>query len=114
MENIPAIMNIKDPKKFDESGKRIKNLGYASRVGSALAELLKEHGTVEMVALGAGSVNNAVKAICYAQRFLRQDKLDCIATEFRIKEVTLGAEKEGGNVSGRHGKAQSIIVELTQ
>lgn len=110
MENTPFLMNIKDPKNFDENGKRVKNLGYAARVGGALAGLLRQHEVVEMVALGAGPVNNAVKAISYAQRILRQEKMDCVATGFTIKEVDL----ESTHGPTRHGKAQSIIVELVR
>lgn len=108
MENTPFVMNIKDPKNYDENGKRIKNLGYAARVGGSLANLLKEHESVQMVALGASPVNNAVKALHYAQRILKQEDLDLAATKFEIIEVSLSSTR-GAN---RQGKATAITVNL--
>lgn len=47
-----------------------------STVAGALANNLREGKSVEMVAMGARSVNQAVKAIAIAREYLRADFID--------------------------------------
>lgn len=47
-------------------------------VAGALAGVIREEGTVEMQAIGAGAVNQAVKAIAIARGFLAPSGLKII------------------------------------
>ncbi|HRR91226.1 MAG TPA: stage V sporulation protein S [bacterium] len=47
-------------------------------VAGALAGVIREEGTVEMQAIGAGAVNQAVKAIAIARGFLAPSGLEII------------------------------------
>lgn len=59
--------------------------GYAPRTGKSLVALLKEHDNVKMVGMGeAGSV--ILKALAHAQRELKQEGMDLVATEFALED----------------------------
>jgi stage V sporulation protein S len=48
-------------------------------VAGALAALLREHGSAEMQAIGAGAVNQAVKAIAIARGYVAPNGLNLVA-----------------------------------
>lgn len=48
-------------------------------VAGALAAVLREQGTVELQAVGAGAVNQAVKAIAVARGFVSPNGIDLVA-----------------------------------
>ncbi|HXF69091.1 MAG TPA: stage V sporulation protein S [Thermoflexus sp.] len=47
-------------------------------VAGAIAGVIRERGRAEVQAIGAGAVNQAVKAICIARTYLAQDGIDII------------------------------------
>ena len=47
-------------------------------VAGALAGVLREHGTAEMQAIGAGAINQAIKAVAIARGFVAPGGLDLI------------------------------------
>ncbi|MGF7185138.1 stage V sporulation protein S [Desulfitispora alkaliphila] len=47
-------------------------------VAGALAAVFREHGKVEIQAIGAGSVNQAVKAIAIARGFIAPSGVDLV------------------------------------
>ncbi len=47
-------------------------------VAGALAAILREHGTAEVQAVGAGAVNQAVKAIAIARGFVAPNGIDLV------------------------------------
>ena len=49
---------------------RVSAKSQAKSVAGALAAMVKEEGTVEINAVGAGAVNQAVKAVAIARGFL--------------------------------------------
>lgn len=48
-------------------------------VAGALAGLLRERGSAELQAIGAGAVNQAVKAIAIARGFVAPNGIDLVA-----------------------------------
>lgn len=91
-------------------GVRTKIRGYAPRTGKSLAELLKEHQEVLMVAMGDASSNNLVKAIAHAQTLLREENLDLMADEFAFDTVEFDNTDSGVST----GKAITVKVRLVQ
>ncbi|NMA94520.1 MAG: stage V sporulation protein S [Clostridiales bacterium] len=47
-------------------------------VAGALAGVLREHGSAEMQAIGAGAINQAIKAVAIARGFVAPGGLDLI------------------------------------
>lgn len=64
-------------------------------VAGAIAGLTRENKEVELQAIGAGSVNQAVKAIAVARAFLEEDAINitCIPG---FTEITVGEEIRTG------------------
>jgi stage V sporulation protein S len=47
-------------------------------VAGAIAGVIRERGRAEVQAIGAGAVNQAVKAICIARTYLVQDGINIV------------------------------------
>lgn len=62
-------------------------------VAGALAAVLREKGTVELQAVGAGAVNQAVKAIAITRGFVAPNGLDIIAIPAFTKVIIEGEER---------------------
>lgn len=60
-------------------------------VAGAIAGITRENKEVELQAIGAGSVNQAMKAIAVARVFLKEDEID-IACIPGFTEITVGEE----------------------
>ncbi len=50
----------------------------STAVAGAIAGVVREHGRAEVQAIGAGAVNQAVKAVAIARSYLALDGLDVI------------------------------------
>lgn len=61
-------------------------------VAGALAAVLREKGTAEVQAVGAGAVNQAVKAIAIARGFVAPNGIDLIAIP-AFAEITIDGEE---------------------
>src|SRR3990170_695994 len=62
-------------------------------VAGALAAVLREKGMVEMQAIGAGAVNQAVKAIAISRGFVAPNGIDLIAIPAFTKVIIDGEER---------------------
>ena len=60
-------------------------------VAGAIAGILRENKEVELQAIGAGSVNQAVKAVAVARVFLEEDAIS-IACIPGFTEISVGEE----------------------
>ena len=59
-----------------------------SAVAGAIAGVVREHHRAEVQAIGAGAVNQAVKALVLAVGYLREDGIDvCCIPEFVDVEI---------------------------
>lgn len=54
----------------------------STAVAGAIAGVMREHGMADVQAIGAGAVNQAVKALAIARDYLERDKLDIVATPY--------------------------------
>lgn len=57
---------------------RISSKSNPNSVAGAIAGLIKEHTQVEMQAIGAGALNQAVKAIAIARGFVAPAGIDLV------------------------------------
>ena len=59
---------------------KISSKSNPGSVAGALAEVIRQDGYVEMQAIGAGAVNQAVKAVAIARGFVAPSGMDLICT----------------------------------
>src|SRR3989454_6742964 len=64
-------------------------------VAGALAAVLRERGSVELQAVGAGAVNQAVKAIAITPGFVAPQGLDIVTIPAFPKGMIYGEERTG-------------------
>ncbi len=57
---------------------RVAAQSRSTAVAGAIAGVIREHGRAEVQAIGAGAVNQAVKAAAIARGFLQLDGLDVV------------------------------------
>jgi len=66
-------------------------------VAGAIAAVIRQAGYVEVQAIGASAVNQAVKAVAIARKYLTDDSIDIICipefSEVKIKDETRTAIK---------------------
>lgn len=74
----------------------------STAVAGAIAGVIREHKHADVQAIGAGAVNQAVKAIAIAHGYLQQDGLDivCIPTFVEV------------DVSGEERTAVKLAVQV--
>jgi stage V sporulation protein S len=72
-----------------------------SAVAGAIAGVVREHKRAEAQAIGAGAVNQAIKAVAIARAYLQEDGLDVIC----IPEFT------SVDIEGKERTALKLVVE---
>src|SRR5579871_6179170 len=73
----------------------------STAVAGAIAAVIREHRYAEVQAIGAGAVNQAVKALAIARGYLEGDKIDIVCTPY-FTEV---------DIEGQERTAVRFIVE---
>ncbi len=71
---------------------RVAATSRSTAVAGAIAGVVREHGRAEVQAIGAGAVNQALKAAAIARGFLALDGLDvvCVPT---FSDVEIGGQE---------------------
>ncbi|MCJ7738560.1 MAG: stage V sporulation protein S [Anaerolineae bacterium] len=66
---------------------RVAATSRSTAVAGAIAGVMREKGYVDVQAIGAGAVNQAIKAVTIARGYLVQDEIDivCIPTFVEIQ-----------------------------
>lgn len=73
----------------------------STAVAGAIAGVIREHRYAEVQAIGAGAVNQAVKALAIARGYLSRDEIDIVFTPY-FTEV---------NIDGQERTAVRFAVE---
>lgn len=60
----------------------------STAVAGAIAGVVREHNRAEVQAIGAGAVNQAIKAVAIARGYLSEDNIDVIVIPY-FTEVTI-------------------------
>jgi stage V sporulation protein S len=67
---------------------RVSAQSRSTAVAGAIAGIMREVGYVEVQAIGASAVNQAIKAVTIARSYLEQDKIDLmIVPSFHDVEI---------------------------
>jgi stage V sporulation protein S len=80
---------------------KVSSSSRTSAVAGAIAGVVREHQRAEVQAIGAGAVNQAVKAIAIARGYLLEDGIDIVC----IPEFTTV------DISGKERTAIRLVVE---
>ncbi len=81
----------------------------ATSVAGAIAGIIREKGRVDVQAIGAGAVNQAIKAIAIARGYLELDAID-IACIPSFSEVSI----EGKERTAMRFAVESIVAMATE
>jgi stage V sporulation protein S len=71
---------------------RVAAQSRSTAVAGAIAGVIREHGRVDVQAIGAGAVNQAVKAAAIARGFLALDGLDVVCIP-SFSDVEIGGQE---------------------
>jgi len=79
----------------EEDGPDIIKVSARSRstaVAGAIAGVMRQHHSAEVQAIGAGAVNQAVKALAIARGYLERDEIDIVTTPY-FTEVDIDGQE---------------------
>ncbi|MFC1961210.1 stage V sporulation protein S [Chloroflexota bacterium] len=65
----------------------------STAVAGAIAGVMREHNHAEVQAIGAGAVNQAVKAMAIARGYLAEDGIDVVFVPFFTETIIDGQER---------------------
>lgn len=57
---------------------KVSSKSNSSKVAGAIANIFREKGSVEIQTIGAGSLNQAIKAICIARGFVAPSGINLV------------------------------------
>jgi len=81
----------------DPSGKpdviKVSAKSRSTAVAGAIAAVMREHHYAEVQAIGAGAVNQAVKALAIAHGYLEGDKIDIVCVPYFTEVDIEGQER---------------------
>lgn len=72
---------------------KVSSRSKPSSVAGALAGMLREHGYVELQAIGAGAVNQAIKSLAIARGYLAPIGMDLVFTPAFVDVLIDGEER---------------------
>jgi stage V sporulation protein S len=72
---------------------KVSATSRSTALAGAIAGVIRDKHYVEVQAIGAGAVNQAVKAIAIARSYLEQDQLDILCAPVFIQIVVKGEER---------------------
>ncbi len=65
----------------------------STAVAGAIAGVMREKGQVDVQAIGAGAVNQAIKAVCIASGYLKEDGIEIMCIPSFVEVVIDGQER---------------------
>jgi stage V sporulation protein S len=87
---------IDDPAKhITTSVLKVSAKSNPNSVAGALAAVLRERDTAELQAVGAGAINQAVKAVAIARSYLKPSEIDLVCVPSFIDVEINGNERTG-------------------
>ena len=92
-----ASEDYMDDISLDPSGKpdviKVSAKSRSTAVAGAIAAVMREHHYAEVQAIGAGAVNQAVKALAIARGYLEGDTMDIVCTPYFTEVDIEGQER---------------------
>ena len=91
----PNDSHLEDVESFPADKPDIIKVSARSRstaVAGAIAGVMRQHNLAEVQAIGAGAVNQAVKALAIARGYLERDEMDIVSTPY-FTEVDIDGQE---------------------
>ncbi len=82
------VVNIDNPEVIKVSAK-----SRSTAVAGAIAGVIRQHNFAEVQAIGAGAVNQAVKALAIARGYLERDSIKIVCTPYFTEVDIEGSER---------------------
>ncbi len=80
---------------------KVSSESRTSAVAGAIAGVVREHNRADVQAIGAGAVNQAIKAVAIARGYLQEDGLDVVC----VPEFT------SVDIDGKERTAIRLVIE---
>ena len=92
---ISSLLNTEDDEEEETSTDIIKvsARSRSTAVAGAIAGIIRERSTVEVQAIGAGAVNQAIKALAITRGYLERDEMDITIQPYFIDVDIEGQER---------------------
>jgi stage V sporulation protein S len=74
---------------------KVSTKSNPNSVAGALASVLRQHSGAEMQAIGAGAINQAIKAVAIARGFMAPSGVDLVCIPAFMDVVIDGQERTG-------------------
>ena len=74
---------------------KVSSKSNSSKVAGAIANIYREKGSVELQTIGAGSLNQAIKALCIARGFLAPSGVNLVCIPAFAEVQVEGEERTG-------------------
>ncbi len=74
---------------------RVSSKSNPNSVAGAISGLFKEEGRAEVQAIGAGAINQAMKAVCIARGFLAPSGIDLVCVPAFTEVEVEGEDRTG-------------------
>lgn len=87
------MSEIHSPSGFQATVIKVASTSRSTAVAGAIAGMMREHRFAEVQAIGAGAVNQAVKALAIAQSYLVQDGIEIVCVPFFMDIEIMGNER---------------------
>jgi len=97
-ENTPSLSHLNGHHLADDAHEdkpdiiKVSARSRSTAVAGAIAGVIRQHHYAEVQAIGAGAVNQAVKALAIARGYLEQDGLDITCTP-NFREVDIDGQE---------------------
>ena len=72
---------------------KVSSKSNHSKVGGAIANVFRNNGSVEIQTIGAGSLNQAIKAVCIARGFVAPSGQNLIVIP-AFSDITIDGEEK--------------------
>jgi stage V sporulation protein S len=78
---------------------RVAATSRSTAVAGAIAGVMREQGQVNVQAIGAGAVNQAIKAVTIARGYLELDGIDIVCVPIFVEVIIDGQERTAVRLS---------------
>jgi stage V sporulation protein S len=96
-----------------ENQYRVSAISHVTAVAGAIAKSIRDGNSVVLQAIGAGAVNQAVKAIAIARGYLAGDQLDIVCAPSFVELNIDGAERTAVRLHiDRPGRALPFVPAI--
>lgn len=79
---MDATIHTNEHEKLSVDMIKVSASSRSTAVAGAIAGVIREHGRAEVQSIGAGAVNQAIKAVAIARGYLQEDGYDIITIPY--------------------------------